>query len=438
MSLPHIAEPILDAEERFEGFENLMPFRVQNILLVSSLYDSFILREDGRLNELLIDESLELNLRQIPGITHVSSCAEALDLAKANPQFNLIVTNLTVGDTNAAALARAVRRAGLDVPVVVLGYDYREIKKFVAQNPVTDIDGRNKFYKYGGGSAYHKYDKEFHPIYLERVGLSNSKMIVKYVPFEALWHVKVEANELMSRHVLKECSEKAGKHIETVTIIMDCTGLGMQHFLLPALKILGDLSEIDVKHYPERLHRIYYVNSPRIFTMFYDFGKSFFDERVLSKVRIVSPENTKAALLEIIDEEHLPSFLGGKCTCSHLEGGCVPSQQLAQKDQVYENILNVSAWSDYSKEIEIKSPSLIKYKFKTIEYDISFGVKARTGSEEEWLVENKLVNSHEDFVEGIIHAKQPGTYIFFWDNTYSMMRSKDLHFTVEIEETREQ
>jgi len=135
-----ITEPILDAEERFEGFENLMPFRVQNILLVSSLYDSFILREDGRLNELLIDESLELNLRQIPGITHVSSCAEALDLAKANPQFNLIVTNLTVGDTNAADLARKVREAGLEVPVVVLGYDYREIKNFVARSPVTDID----------------------------------------------------------------------------------------------------------------------------------------------------------------------------------------------------------------------------------------------------------------------------------------------------------
>ncbi|HXJ41681.1 MAG TPA: PEP/pyruvate-binding domain-containing protein, partial [Bryobacteraceae bacterium] len=135
-----IAEPILDAEERFEGFENLMPFRVQNILLVSSLYDSFILREDGRLNELLIDESLELNLHQVPGITHVSSCAEALDLAKAHPQFNLIVTNLTVGDTNAADLARKVREAGLETPVVVLGYDYREIKNFVARNPVTDVD----------------------------------------------------------------------------------------------------------------------------------------------------------------------------------------------------------------------------------------------------------------------------------------------------------
>ena len=57
----------------FEGFENLMPFRVHDILLVSSLYDSFILREDGRLNELLIGESLELNLQQIPGITQVST-----------------------------------------------------------------------------------------------------------------------------------------------------------------------------------------------------------------------------------------------------------------------------------------------------------------------------------------------------------------------------
>src|SRR6202011_5036266 len=139
MSLPQMAERVLDAEERFEGFENLMPFKVHNILLVSSLYDSFILREDGRLNELLIDQSLDLSLQQIPGITHVSSCAEAADLARTK-QFNLIVTNLAVGDMNAAQLANEVKQAGLDVPVVVLGYDSREIKNFVARNPLTDIE----------------------------------------------------------------------------------------------------------------------------------------------------------------------------------------------------------------------------------------------------------------------------------------------------------
>src|SRR5271165_4547563 len=142
MSVRRLAEPVIamDAEERFEGFENLMPFKVHNILLVSSLYDSFILREDGRLNELLIDESLELNLRQFPRITHVSSCAEAVELASSQPRFNLIVTNLEVGDMNAAQLAHEVKAAGLDIPVVVLAYDYREIKKFLERNPVTDIE----------------------------------------------------------------------------------------------------------------------------------------------------------------------------------------------------------------------------------------------------------------------------------------------------------
>src|SRR5260221_305108 len=126
MSVRSMAEPsvIMDAEERFEGFENLMPFKVHNILLVSSLYDSFILREDGRLNELLIDQSLDLSLQQIPGITHVSSCAEAAALARTQ-QFNLIVTNLAVGDTNAAQLASEIKQAGLDVPVIVQEYrDY--------------------------------------------------------------------------------------------------------------------------------------------------------------------------------------------------------------------------------------------------------------------------------------------------------------------------
>jgi hypothetical protein len=140
MTTRAIAEPLLDAETRLEGFDNLMPFKVQNILLVSSLYDSFILREDGRLNELLIDESLELNLQQIPGITHVSSCTEALELARSQPRFNLIVTNLAVGDMTAVQLAREVKRASLDVPVVVLAYDYREVKNFISRNPVTDIE----------------------------------------------------------------------------------------------------------------------------------------------------------------------------------------------------------------------------------------------------------------------------------------------------------
>jgi CheY-like chemotaxis protein len=140
MNAKYIPDVTMDAQRLFEGFENLMPFRVRDILLVSSLYDSFILREDGRLNELLIGESLELNLQQIPGITQVSTGVEALAIARSSPRFNLIVTNLEVGDMDAARLAREVKKAGLDIPVVVLAYDYRELKNFVARNPASDIE----------------------------------------------------------------------------------------------------------------------------------------------------------------------------------------------------------------------------------------------------------------------------------------------------------
>src|SRR5947207_14583775 len=109
MNLPQMAERILDAEERFEGFENLMPFKVHNMLLVSCLYDSFILREDGRLNELLIDASLALSPQLILGIPLLSSCADALALARSPPQFNLIVSNFAVGNMNATQLAAALR-----------------------------------------------------------------------------------------------------------------------------------------------------------------------------------------------------------------------------------------------------------------------------------------------------------------------------------------
>jgi len=129
-----------DPERLFEGFENLMPFRVQDILLVSSLYDSFILREDGRLSELLIGQSLELHLQHTPEITHVSTAAEALELASSQSRYNLIVTNIHLNDMDCLELAAAVRRAGLDIPIAVLAFDHQEAQALLARRPLPGIE----------------------------------------------------------------------------------------------------------------------------------------------------------------------------------------------------------------------------------------------------------------------------------------------------------
>ncbi len=135
---PGAAPP--DPVNPFLAFQRLMPFRVQDILLVSSLYDSFTLQEDGRLNELIAGEFLELSFQQTPGLTHVSTGEEAIALARAQSRFNLIITALRPGDMDAVELAQRVRAEGIDVPVVALAYDNQERKQFTQGRELTGIE----------------------------------------------------------------------------------------------------------------------------------------------------------------------------------------------------------------------------------------------------------------------------------------------------------
>jgi len=124
----------------FQGFQNLMRFRVQDILLVTSHYDSFILSEDGKLQEIILDDFLDLNLRHVPGLTQVSSVEDALELAKDDERYNLIVASPHVGDMSILELARRVREQGLETPVVLLAYDNRELTDFVSKHDLSDIE----------------------------------------------------------------------------------------------------------------------------------------------------------------------------------------------------------------------------------------------------------------------------------------------------------
>ena len=118
---------IEEAANRYNAFQNLMPYRVHNILLVSSIYDSFILSEDGELSELMLSEYLDLNLRHAPGVKHVSFGAKALEMIRSDQRFNLIITTMHLGDMDALEFARKVKEANFDIPVILLVYNIREL-----------------------------------------------------------------------------------------------------------------------------------------------------------------------------------------------------------------------------------------------------------------------------------------------------------------------
>ena len=123
-----------------QDFQDLMRHRVDDILLVASPYDSFILEEDGQLNERMLGDFLSLGLRHTPQLTRVSSGAQALERALEERRPNLIIASLHVGDMNAAELARQVRARGLRIPVVLLAFDHRELNRFLARHDVAGIE----------------------------------------------------------------------------------------------------------------------------------------------------------------------------------------------------------------------------------------------------------------------------------------------------------
>jgi len=117
-----------------------MRYRVGRILLVSSPYDYFILAEDDQLTERVLTQFLDVGLRHTPDLMRVSTGAEALEAALGQWPHDLIIATPHVGDMNAVELARRLRFAGLETPVVLLAYDTRELNDFVRRNDMSQIE----------------------------------------------------------------------------------------------------------------------------------------------------------------------------------------------------------------------------------------------------------------------------------------------------------
>jgi CheY-like chemotaxis protein len=111
----------LPREPWYFGFHDLMPFRVREILLVSSPYDAFVLEEDGRLTERLFVQYSELNLTAAPRITHAPTGAKAMELL-ASRRFDLVITMVRLDDVDVRAFGRRVKELHPALPVALLAF----------------------------------------------------------------------------------------------------------------------------------------------------------------------------------------------------------------------------------------------------------------------------------------------------------------------------
>ncbi|MCZ6597967.1 MAG: DUF5752 family protein [Planctomycetota bacterium] len=127
-------------EPRLRSFHELMQQRVQRILLVSSLYDSFIMSEEGHLQESLLSQFLALNLGHFPDLIQVSTAADAVEHLGADDAFDLVIASVHAGDANAAELATSLRDLGHSMPVIALAFTSQELRDFVANNDTSVLE----------------------------------------------------------------------------------------------------------------------------------------------------------------------------------------------------------------------------------------------------------------------------------------------------------
>lgn len=117
---------------RFQKFQNLMRYRIRDVLIISSLYDLYLFEEDGRLYELIRSEYHGLNLSHTPELTHVASGKEAIKMIQQEKRFDLIITTLHIEDMQPAEFAKKIRQAGISIPVVMLTFDNKELADMLA------------------------------------------------------------------------------------------------------------------------------------------------------------------------------------------------------------------------------------------------------------------------------------------------------------------
>lgn len=110
----------------YAKFFELMPFRVKQVLLVSSPYDYFILEEDGRLSHLLNTVYKQRDLGYIPTIYLATSYQEAEELAASSP-FDLVILVLRAFDKEALRFAEHMKRLHQGMPVVALAFNGPEV-----------------------------------------------------------------------------------------------------------------------------------------------------------------------------------------------------------------------------------------------------------------------------------------------------------------------
>ena len=115
-----------------------MPYRIHEILLVSSEYDAFILEQDGKLSEQIMNEYMGMNLSYAPRVSNATSANLAIKMIDEQ-SFDLVIVMMRLSDMSPIQLGEKIKSKYPNKATVLLAFDESEIKR-IPHNQIQYFD----------------------------------------------------------------------------------------------------------------------------------------------------------------------------------------------------------------------------------------------------------------------------------------------------------
>ncbi|KAK5852208.1 hypothetical protein PBY51_023696 [Eleginops maclovinus] len=293
------------------------------------------------------------------------------------------------------------------------------------------------------------YDREGSPIWYDVIGPLDPKGLLMSATKQDFLKTKIRHTEILRRECRQQ-SEKLGRHIESISLIYDCEGLGLKHIWKPAIETYGEVLTMFEENYPEGLKRVFLIKAPKMFPVAYNLIKHFMCEETRRKINILG-SNWQEEIRKHVDPDQLPVVYGGnmtdpdgdpRCRTMINYGGTVPRSYYVQ-DSVnvqYDDSVTVSRGSVFQLEYDVTAASsLLRWQFTSDGADIGFGVYRRTKeggsqkvSEMLQVLPSERYNAHLVPEDSCLTCPEPGVYVLCFDNSYSILQSKKVSYKVEV------
>ena len=243
-----------DYEVQGHSFHSLMPFKLRKVLLVASLYDAFIIEEEGLIPELVVGEYANLHLGSPPHVERVSSGARALQVLESKEQkWDLVITMSKNIGMDPVDFGRQVKGIKCDLPVVLLATDIADLHRVREQGYQDAID---KLFFWNGDSklflAIIKYIEDRENVKYDTISANVRVLIMVedsvryYSMFLPLIYLELmnQAGRLISEE-LNETQRRLRRRVRPKILLAESFEEGMALYETYRDNILGIISDVN-------------------------------------------------------------------------------------------------------------------------------------------------------------------------------------------------